>query len=281
MPDGTYGYGYSGYATIGATTVLLMPGGQLVRPRNIALPYPVSNLYGQRNYAEGPKFPTLTLPIACLTSYFTGANVNSWFHNRTGTAPTDLSAYTIVFADSTYGASSAGVKTVTLCKGAAFTLSGRWGQSPLVLNTTWNGIGVSDTTGTAKPTYSPMVTFADVSFGGGLASIGITGFTLNYNNALTPSEVLNGTLIPTEHQPDVPTASLSIEMYASAATPPGTDGSTVTGTSITVSGTTFTFARLLLTDVDTRQLSAGRTRRTFTYNILGDEAGTAWPVAFS
>src|SRR5207248_1802290 len=89
----------------------------------------------------------------------------------------------------------------------------------------------TDRTKTIAPLVAPTaglqgtpLTSSRISLGGSLASLGVTGITLDVDNALTPNVQLDGTNRPSEQNADLMTAVLTIRMNAqSGIDPPGFD----------------------------------------------------------
>lgn len=273
MPE----YGYRGYAKIGATAIFTNGAADFDRPRNLAIPYPIGNHLGQTNFSEGMRFPVVNIPAIVMASWFTAANLNTWVFTR-GSQPTyDTAAVAggVEFMDAANGHHQ-----ILNPKCARFTFGVRFGQNPLLANFTFHGTHL-DTPGAAPAaiTEAPL-TFASVTLGGSFAGKGIIGIQLDYANQLTPNESLAGTQYPSEHNADIPVATVTIQQYAAAASlPPGyTDANTyvpITDATLSVqvgSGptvmTTFAFSNLVIANPNARRQTPGRIIRSFQYHAM-------------
>lgn len=286
-------YSHGGYAILNGTAVMTTPGAEVDRPRNLEFPYPVGNRFGQVNYAEGARFPVMRIPVIGMASYLTAANINTWFLTRGGAAPYDVAALgsgvemaDVPVADAQY--------KMTGAKGAGFTLNFRFGQRPLMLQTEWHGTQFAAASGAPATAFmeADLLTFAEVTFSGATFGTkngntrGILGGTITYSNQLTPNETLNGTHFPTEHNADVPTVQLAIQMYADDTwLPPGyTDRDTYTeisdcGVHIKLAPavyTSFTFTKLVLNNPNARRVMQGRGIRQIVYQ--GRATTAAYPL---
>src|SRR5262245_53034586 len=96
MAIGGVSQGAYGFAKIGSTVLLLRTGASLAMPRNPEMPHPISGggNAGIVNYADGLVFPVVNLPVVPLdtgaASWFTAANLNTWFITRSAIPIGDL-----------------------------------------------------------------------------------------------------------------------------------------------------------------------------------------------
>jgi hypothetical protein len=283
-------YGYGGHGLIGTTPILLSPGAGKDRPRNLDFVYPVGNRYGQLNYSGGVRFPAFNLPIFATPTVFTAANLNAWFMTRGASPRFDLPEITGgVQLATVYGD---GEKMLG-AKGAGFSFGVQFGARQLILNAQFQGT-TYDATAAAAPAAieeNPL-NFAAVTLGGGFASKGIRGITINYSNQLTPNESLAGTDYPSEHNADIPVCTVDIDCYAlDGVLPPGMTGpnayeevtdatlSVQIATTPAVKKTTFSFTSLVLQNPNQRQLTAGRGVRRYRYNAKASVDG--YPLTIS
>jgi hypothetical protein len=305
MPSGIT-QGTFGYAKIGSTVILLRPGASLTQPINPEIPAPLNGYggYGPMNYSMGLQFPQANLPCVPLDAgaagWLSAANLNSWFITRSARPVWDLGAITtFVFSENGSVGNSQGVFNATGMKGAGFTISGRKGQGVAIMMR-FAGVSVAPETNSANLPSAGLagapLSFNRISVGGAsLASMGVTGFTLQFDTGLTPNMELDGTYHPLEQNGGTPSASLTLECNAlDTIAPPGWNPTTnrqieLTDQTISIllvdnAGVgdvtmTITMKRLYIRDPRNRQGTAGRASRTYTYDLLATTG--AQPIAIA
>lgn len=259
--------GYRGWVTLSPTSsgpihVLCRPGARLSMPRNLDTPYPISNqAFGIINYADGLQFPVCDFPMIPMASWWTAANINTWFNTRTSDDLAGIGSGGIDFSDSSQAAGQFNVENP---KGASYQISASFGE-PIGFMARFMGTNVSTTLGGTIPasglTGTPLE-FNSVTFGGGITSDLITGFTLDVDNGMTPNPELNGTLRPTEMNAGIQTARLTLQTNGGV---PLVDGTTGT---ITIGGVNFEVTYLIAQAPVDRAQVAGRVIRSFSYLVL-------------
>lgn len=299
MPLGGISHGFSGFTKVGSVYVLSRPGGQFNMPRALDAPYPISfSPHGLQNYADGLRFPVLAfpaIPMNSVTPWFTAALLNAWFTTRAATPTFDLTAISggIIFSDNgIVSGTGLGTWRALNPKGAGFRIGTNKG-APVATILRFAGTDRDSTVGSvpAAPLDGTPLEFDSVTFGGDLATMGITGFLLDVDTGLTPNMELDGTLRPLELNAGMMTAALTIFMNATAgANAPGWNVTPASYTEVSgsisvkrLAGSTntvvFTFTRGVLINPDERQQQQGRVGRTFTYNLFG--SSTTDPVTIA
>lgn len=262
--------GYRGWATFSPTLTPIrvlcrVPGPRLSMPRNLDKPYPASNqANGFINFADGLRFPTVDLPLAVFSSWFTAVNLNAWFATRASDDLAVIGNGGIDFADSD-DAAGVGRYRVMLPKGARFRIRSSQGE-PISFVGTWQGTDLDPANPAAAPastlTNTPLM-FNAASFGGALANTKITAYDFLYDTGLTPNPELNSTLRPTEQNAGMVTGQLSLSTNGGV---PLADNATGT---ITIGGVVFTFTKVICLNPDDREQQAGRVIRSFQYDCFG------------
>lgn len=218
MPLGGISHGFSGFTKVGSVYVLSRPGGQFNMPRALDAPYPISfSPHGLQNYADGLRFPVLAfpaIPMNSVTPWFTAALLNAWFTTRAATPTFDLTAISggIIFSDNgIVSGTGLGTWRALNPKGAGFRIGTNKG-APVATILRFAGTDRDSTVGSvpAAPLDGTPLEFDSVTFGGDLATMGITGFLLDVDTGLTPNMELDGTLRPLELNAGMMTAALTI-----------------------------------------------------------------------
>jgi hypothetical protein len=294
-------HGYTGYLVIDGSRALARPGARMSMPRNLDIPYPISvGKGGAINYAEGLKYPVLQAPLIPMEStspWFTAANLNSWFHTRSSGPTYDLAELgaDLLFSDNGIAAGAGlGSFKMTKVKGAGYTLTFRKG-APIGFTARYAGRTRALVTSGAPTTGldgTPMESDRIV-FSAAIASLGIAGGTITFDDGLTPNPELDGTKFPKEHNADIPNATLSLEFNSQAVDAFGFDSANLdtypetTGAVIAVKRDLvvptylyFTLSKAIPRDPDDRTQQQGRVMRPFVYDLLATSAG-AQPVVLS
>lgn len=307
--------GYRSWALIGCTDtagtisagtrVMCRPGAGLSEPRNLDIPYPLSNAEAEIDIAEGLHYPNVSLPLIPQSSWFTHENILAWFHTRGSDDAVagydDLATLgAILFTESNQHsvATNFGQRIVYKAKGGGYTLSFSKGE-PIGFNAQFGGVhsdilaAVSEFPASGRSTGAPL-NFSGVTFGGCLAGTGIIGGSLEVNTGLTPNPEMDyevtvdtdphGTAVtsgnnvgvgPKELNAGLLTAMLTLQTNAGA---PLTDSDGLTGA---LAGTIqvgadckWTLSKLICQNPWDRQQQAGRVVRTWRYKVMGVVGGS-------
>ena len=179
-----------GYFTMGATP-LVFPiqdgAGLSFPPKFLDAPGAANNVYDV-SYYNGVYYPTARVPADILSTWFTAANLNSWFVTRDPTRGEagydDLAkiAGDCVLSD--------GHRAINIlnAKGAAFSMSSRQND---IVRASMVFMGASKTEGSWTSVAAPTAarsSFADVVFISGVT--GVVDFTLSIDNRCGPSPII-------------------------------------------------------------------------------------------